>query len=562
MALNKEYFNEVINKLENCDSFFKISYINGFAYLTVYPSVGTGKKIFVDDITKRLNLLRVKKVSPLLISEIIEKSSGKPVKIVEWPEGNIYQHEIKIILSDDLMSGSLLIKKSKGCESQLTEDDIYAALADKKIISGVNDEIIKEIIKNNKLDEEIVVAKGLFPVNGRPLQIKLFFKTERGKPFLTDNFDRINLKELDFIQNVQKGQVIGEIVEGVKGADGYNIIGTVLKSQTIKSQNLLCGSNTIMENGKILSLINGHASVISGKITVTPLIELDNVDYSTGNIYFDGAVLIKGTIFDGFIVQATGDIEVGNFIGKVEIRSGGNIILKSGINGNNCSLIAAANDIFAKYIENSLIESGGSLYIEELFLHSSAAVKGNVIMKGKRAEIIGGTIIAGGSLWCKKIGSVNGVRTIVVAGIDPDDYKELQKMEKELGELQLTQKDIVNKLKYLETHKDIEGFTPEEIEKVKIKLSINIKKNNLTIGGLSGDIQTARKNLFPENSIVVIESTIYPGSVIMFGNEEVRIQNVPVNKTIYKYHSKTLKEYGFNYRELPVIPKLSSETTD
>ena len=59
------------------------------------------------------------------------------------------------------------------------------------------------------------------------------------------------------------------------------------------------------------------------------------------------------------------------------------------------------------------------MFLEESLMHSDVSVSKNILLKGKRAELIGGKTIAGGSIWCKKLGSVSGIKTDVTVGIDP-----------------------------------------------------------------------------------------------------------------------------------------------
>ena len=87
--------------------------------------------------------------------------------------------------------------------------------------------------------------------------------------------------------------------------------------RNMPKENIKCGHNTkLIENeNKIVSLIDGNAFILGGYVHVEPLVTVNNVDYSTGNIHFDGSVLVKGTIADGFKVEATGTVEVFECVG-------------------------------------------------------------------------------------------------------------------------------------------------------------------------------------------------------------------------------------------------------
>ena len=55
------------------------------------------------------------------------------------------------------------------------------------------------------------------------------------------------------------------------------------------------------------------------------------MDIKTGNIYFKGDVLVKGTVTDGMKVIASGNVEVRGFAAHCQIEAGGDILVKRNI---------------------------------------------------------------------------------------------------------------------------------------------------------------------------------------------------------------------------------------
>ncbi len=552
MNNRKKILEEIIDQTTNTDSSFKIGFINGFAVLTVYPAMGKGKIVYPETVSARLKLLNVPSVSPELINTTVNQASGIPVKLIEWPDGNKYKQEYSITITDDNIKCYISISKPKFPDICYSSDEIIEILTGQRIKNLLYDNIYK-IINNNIYDEKILVSSGIHPINGTTGDYKLLFNTIHGKPFKFDEYGRANLKELNFISNVKAGQVIAEIFLPIAGKDGFNIYGEVLKHSISDVKTFKIGKNIKQENNTIISLVDGNAYLRDNIIGVEPLIELNNIDYSTGNIDFDGSVVIKGTIADGFELKATGDIEVGSFLGRVKIIGNKNILIRSGINGNNDAYLEAGGDIYAKYIEQTKLVAKGSLFVEELILHSDIQVDNNLILKGKRAEIIGGNIIAGGNVWSKKIGSQNGVKTNISAGIKPEKINELVNIEVKLKEMNNNIIELNNKKNYLESHQTIEGYSEDEVKRAISKLNILIEQKKRSLDDLNAEFKLIKENMKPENCTVVCESSIFPGVVISFGKEELKITNVPVNKTVYKYSNGILKEYGFNYREPPKI---------
>jgi len=123
------------------------------------------------------------------------------------------------------MSATIIMFPPKKGGSNLTTNEIIKILNKKGIVFGINHNIIEDIVKNNKFKKEFEVAKGLPPKIGIPSNIKYYFDTDPGKPFLTDEYDRINFKELNFVQNRKKGDILAELLDPIPGEPGFNIFG-------------------------------------------------------------------------------------------------------------------------------------------------------------------------------------------------------------------------------------------------------------------------------------------------------------------------------------------------
>ena len=87
-----------------------------------------------------------------------------------------------------------------------------------------------------------------------------------------------------------------------------------------------------MLNGTIIEVVNTY--VVNG-----------DVDYSTGNIQFNGNVVINGTVPDGFEVKAEGDIVVMKIAESARLEAGRDIIIKGGVQGKGKGLVSAGRDI-------------------------------------------------------------------------------------------------------------------------------------------------------------------------------------------------------------------------
>ncbi|HNZ25695.1 MAG TPA: FapA family protein [Spirochaetota bacterium] len=550
--LKKTPESDKFSLLENIDGYFKINYIDGAAYLTVYPPKGSGKPVYSEEVLNRMKLLNIKWISNLYIKDIIDRATGIPEKLTDWPEGADFRATIVVKIGDDKMSASISIIPPKKGGYEIKEGDVFSSLKERNIVFGIDEEAIKNIIKNREYNSEFVVVRGIEPINPKPENLIYNFDPNPGKPFLLDEYDRINLKELNFIQNVKKGDVLAEVKDSQAGRDGINIFGEPIPFVQAEKSKILVGENAEYDepNKTIISLIDGHVTLRSGIITVSPIASFRNVDYSTGNIDFDGSVVISGTISDGFTVKARGSIQVGERIGKIKLISGADVILKAGINGSNEGSIECEGDLYSRFIESSNIISGSNLLVEESIMNSHLQVKNNIILVGKRAELIGGKTVLGGSLRLKKLGSSTELKTEVIIGIDPIKFRLIDKLKSELAE----KKDTLIKLNETknETEKDLKSNwnSKENVEKLN-KIIIIVERYKDDIENMERELQEAKNLLYPANNrYVIVEYTLFSGVTIFYGKVEYNTGLINANKIVLKCINNQIIESGFNYKEI------------
>jgi uncharacterized protein (DUF342 family) len=252
-------------------------------------------------------------------------------------------------------------------------------------------------------------------------------------------------------------------------------------------------------------------------------------------------------------VEAEGDIEVGKGVGKATIKAGGNVLLKTGINGNSEGVIECGGDLYAKYIESSSVTCRGHVFVEEAIMHSRLLVWKHCVFNGKRSEFIAGTLIGGGSFWCKKLGSIYEAPTHVSLGVDPGFLSSYLNAKSDLAEKQEKLNKTDGQLDQLE--RAIRGGNSDsriaQAAQHARGLSTELAKE---IEGLRREASALRRQLrASKESMLVAEDIIYKGVVVSFGTFEYRAPDNGARKTILRPGEKELIESGFNFREKPSI---------
>ena len=79
-------------------------------------------------------------------------------------------------------------------------------------------------------------------------------------------------------------------------------------------------------------------------MTVDDTFQTKGVNVGTGNINYEGAVLVNGDVTESMQVIAKGDVTINGFVESAVIRAGGDIIITEGAMGKmheeDCQLIA------------------------------------------------------------------------------------------------------------------------------------------------------------------------------------------------------------------------------
>lgn len=144
----------------------------------------------------------------------------------------------------------------------------------------------------------------------------------------------MNHYELQLIDNVVQGQWIGEKLPATLGDEGTSVKGNPISAKSGRDYKLKYDPNTVLHkvdaSGKetLLAKNNGAVKMKNDKICVdNHLIINGDVEYTTGNIDFDGYVTVTGTVKDKFNVTATYDISINGpmgigAIGLIESKKG------------------------------------------------------------------------------------------------------------------------------------------------------------------------------------------------------------------------------------------------
>jgi len=527
-------------KSQSANGYFKIDTRGVDIFLTVYSPMGEGKRIEVNDVLRELQNQGITNYDLRAITITISEKDSKSVRIggKTFSVGGKRHSVAKI--SDDKMKATVSIIPSTGEIYSPTLDEIKNDLAAAGVVYGIDEVIIKEMLQNRLIDEPVVVAQGRPAVDGKNAIIEYFFNTEKKRtPFAMSEDGSVDFREIGLIQTIKAGGILAKKVGLNKCTHGMSVTGQSIPATDGKDIILPKGKNTLLsEDGtELIATVKGQIIWDGVKIDVDPVCKIKgDICFETGNIYFNGSLIIDGNVNEGFIVKADDDIEIKGTVEKAFVESlEGNITVHGGIVGVGQDKIHAQKKLMAKFIQNADVSAGGDVIVTEFILHSLVDCGGSVfVTKGKKGAIIGGKIRATKEICAKTIGNIAETVTIIQVGIDPAVREEINSITHDIQSAQDELKKAVMDVNTLRTMKEKFGsLSPEKEETYQLARSMQIAMTS-EVKYLKQRSESLQKEIeyLKDGKISAIEY-IYPRVKITIVKNEYEIKDIRKNICFY-----------------------------
>ncbi|MBQ7453464.1 MAG: DUF342 domain-containing protein [Selenomonadaceae bacterium] len=527
---------------------YKYEFKSDGVYLTVYPSVD-GERLFeLSDMRQILRECKVLDYDVGVLSRTMREANGRPQKIAEPVE--ITAEELAAIESGesilldefsepyarlivemprDKMKAVVRYDTREG--ARLPEKEmVMNALEEAGVVYGINEENIDIGIRSLS---PFVAAEGLQPVQGENAYIDRKFDLGiQGRP-VVDEYDKVDYKDLNLFVLAKENQTLAIRIPQTKGTPGMNVLGEVVPAQNGRPIPMPEGKNTkVVGEHRLIATVNGQIVDKGSRISIDPRLEIKgSVGVSTGDVEFDGTILIRGNVDYGFKVKATGDIEIKGSVNGAEV-TGRNVYISGGITGADKAKVFAERDVRTAFVENGTIEAGNDVYISDIALHSQIRAGKRIIMEDKHGQITGGHAVAGESVSVKIIGNSAFVVTKVSVGIDPNLQREYQTLKKNYKESRRRLTHITQTLNTL-SKIDINTLPPSRVESI----------NALTRSQfpLAGQIKRDEKRILEieallaemKNGKIRVSETIFPGARLAVNSLLKNVQSEYKRCTIF-----------------------------
>ena len=500
------------------DGMFYVRRFGSDIMLKIVLPLGDGSPIQVRDV-----LDEVKREDTVDFDENAIKNYIKNGTDNDYQKVGDYRHVmgadvlIAVDISKDEMSGTLTVSPPAMSGQEASFDAIRKCCLQQGILADcILEDKIREFVDTPVYNTPFEICHAVLPQDGHDAYVSYNFETDpkKLKPKISEDSGNINFKQLNQIQNVIAGQPLATKVPAEKGKGGKTLLGRWLDAKDGKDIVVQLGANTEFDRDGITikATIDGEVMLVNNKVTVEPVKYLDAVNIKTGDIKFVGTVIIKGDVEEGYRVEAT-NIEVNGIVEKSHLEATGNIVVSQGIFGKGEGYIKAGKSLWAKFINETTVEVEENVVVNENIMNSYVTAMKNIVVRGKKSQIVGGHLLATEEICAKKIGSSGGVETILEVGIDPRAKKrleELQKMQsKNTTEYEKLDLDVQN----LEQQKKLRKKLPQDKEDKLNEFKEKISQIYQELEQINDEIATIQAHLRELKAIgkVKVEDTCYAG---------------------------------------------------
>ncbi|MFT6992236.1 MAG: hypothetical protein ACJASL_004235 [Paraglaciecola sp.] len=213
--------------------------------------------------------------------------------------------------------------------------------------------------KPNEVFEELI-AKGLAPRIGKSSQLKPLVQNalDRILKPQTVGSARVDMRNLGAIICVQKGTELLRRMPPTEGRKGYTVGGDTIDAKSGEWIKFIPGDGTVISDGDenlLMADISGMPKFKDQKMWVDNIFTCKGVNVGSGNVNYDGSVLVNGDVTEKMEIHATGDVTVNGFVESATIHAGGDIIITEGAMGK-------VNDSATEY--STSLTSKGSVHVQ------------------------------------------------------------------------------------------------------------------------------------------------------------------------------------------------------
>ncbi len=439
--------------------------------------------------------------------------------------------QYKVEISADKMTAWLTVTGAHGGKRQNAHDAV-AALANCEVREGVDAGAVEAALAECGQRKE--VARGIAPIHGTDAVLQPLVEVNRQRHPHIDATGHVDLHDLGAIPAVQAGDPVMRRHPPEPGTPGRNVLGGSIPASVGRDAQFAVRLQGVVSSPDdpdlLVAEIAGQPLLHQDGITVEPILHYDAIDIAAGNVDFPGSLVVRGDIRTGMKVNAGGDITVQGVIESAEVCAGGDIRVQGGIIGHACpqhsaqqpigqcntARVSAHGSVYARYIENAVVEAQQTVHVTESIVQSEVTALDQVVVggQGHKGRILGGLVRATGLVTADYLGGDGAGATRVMAGINPLLLRAMEEHRKRREHLLKQHDDVTKIVRLLQGH-------PEKRD-LYDKARLTLKKLSEDIAEeLEDERVIEAEGKLAEHAKVVVGEAVAAGVTIVMGRRSV-----------------------------------------
>lgn len=220
----------------------------------------------------------------------------------------------------------------------ITRAEIEKLIEEENITYGLKIvEVMDQVLEKKSCN--VVLAEGKPAVPPKSGRINYLFKEKDINVDL--EADIIDYFELHSVPNVNKGDLLATKIPSTPGEDGIDVFGNILKAPSPKEIRLNIGEGVFLDDDESNAYASksGQPTLHNGLLKVIQTYEVKgDADVNTGNIRFNGEVIIRGNVRENVKIKASdGGVQVHGMVDRAIIDADQDIIIVRNAIGSQIS---------------------------------------------------------------------------------------------------------------------------------------------------------------------------------------------------------------------------------
>lgn len=378
-----------------------------------------------------------------------------------------------VYLSKDKMLAWVLFFPPYGPEGEFEGGILGKALQNANVTTGIDSLEVVRLLQAQSYFKLIPIATGTAPIEGTPGEVVELFAREITKEVIVDEDGMADYRAMNYVRQVEENTHICDIIPPKEGTPGVQVDGKIVNPKPVRAARPPKGTNTgLSEDGMhLIATRTGHLEFANDAFHVRALLEIKgDVDYSTGNLDFEGDIHIHGDVREGFEVKASGTVTIDGLVEAATIEAGGDLVISRGVVGDHRAMLRSKGCVRVKYLENCVLYAGKNVYADCIMTSHIFSDDGITVTSG-RGSVIGGSLTAAHTIHARMVGAQSGRKTELTLGALPYIQTELQTVEEELAVLRKEISKLDRDLAFMEIV-DGGGGTSGKLARTRLRRSV------------------------------------------------------------------------------------------